>query len=210
MKKYLSLILVVIAAAVMFTSCGNKNNASDIKNESTETLSETENSATEEITEQTTEFEMTFEENAETYSVAKEVETEAVAENNSLTVLSEDDLSSDTKKFLEYVNSYRQKEGAEAVVSVKELNECAEKYIGEVSNNFSAFLDESRADGSEFSTLLDEEGISYTACDKIVGMTVYYDITGTGNMMAKTLRFSICIFSKDICIKTYMLIFPLM
>ena len=51
MKKYLSLILVVIAAAVMFTSCGNKNNASDIKNESTETLSETENSATEEITE---------------------------------------------------------------------------------------------------------------------------------------------------------------
>lgn len=179
MKKYLSLILAALMAAAMLTACGNKNNADNVENESAAALSETENAVTETITEPATEI--TSEENVETYAVTEEVtdeitETDTIVENNSITIVSEDELPSDTKKFFEFVNSYRQKKGAEAVVPVKELNECAKKYVGEISNNFFAFTDGTRADGSEFSTLLDEAGIKYTVCDKMSGMTFSYDI----------------------------------
>ena len=175
MKKYLSLILAALMTAAMFTSCGNKNNDDVVENESAAALSETENASAENTTEQTTE--MTSEENIETFTETEEItKSETIAENNSITILSEDDLSLDTKKFFEFVNSYRQKKGAEAVVPVKELNECAKKYVGEISNNFFAFADGTRADGSEFSTLLDETGIAYTVCDKMCGMTFSYDI----------------------------------
>lgn len=175
MKKYLSLILAALMTAAMLTACENQNNADDIENESAATFSETENAATEITNEQTTE--MTSEENVETSTATEEItETEVVTENDSITILSEDDLSSDTKKFFKFVNSYRQKKGSEAVVPVKELNECAKKYVGEISNNFFAFANGTRKDGSDFSTLLDEARITYTVCDKMSGMTFSYDI----------------------------------
>ncbi|MBD5145425.1 MAG: hypothetical protein HDT21_05875 [Ruminococcus sp.] len=175
MKKYLLLILAALMAAAMLTACGNKNNADDVENESAATLSETENAVAETITEQATE--MTSEENVETYAVTEEVtETEAIAENNSITILSEDELSSDAKKFFKAINSYRKKENVEAVIPVKELNECAKKYVGEISDNFFVFSDGTRADGSEFSSLLDEAEISYTVCDKIYNYIMSYNI----------------------------------
>lgn len=175
MKKYLSLILVALIATVMLTACGNKNNAADIENESEAVLSETENTVAENTAEQTTE--MTSEENAETYAVTEEVtETETIAENNSITILSEDELPSDTKKFFKAINSYRKKENVEAVVPVKELSECAKKYVGEISDNFFVYSDGTRADGSEFSSLLDEAEISYTVCDKIYNYIMSYNI----------------------------------
>lgn len=174
MKKYLSLILSALMAATMLTACENKNNADDVENESTAALSETENAITKNTTEQATEI--TYEENIETSAATEEITETVAAENNTITILSEDELSSDVKKFFKYINSYRKKENAEPVVPVKELNECAKTYVGEISNKFSVFSKGTRADGSEFSTLLDEAKISYVICDKVYNYIMSYNI----------------------------------
>ncbi len=173
MKKFLFIILTALTVLTMFTACNNQNDDTEVE-DSPSTYSET--TVLKSKSEQETI--MTSKENTETSVETEETtKTETEIENNSLTVLSEDDLSSDAKVFLKFVNSYRQKEGAEDVVPVKELNECAKKYVGEISNNFFAFSGGTRDDGSDFSTLLDEAGITYTLFDQVSGMTVYYDVS---------------------------------
>lgn len=173
MKKFLSIILTALTVSAMFTACNNQNDDTEVK-DNPSAYSET--TVSKSKSEQETI--MISKENTETSVETEETtETETEVENNSLTILSEDELSSDEKVFLKFVNSCRQKEGTDDVIPVKELNECAEKYVGEISNDLFAFSGGTRADGSDFSTLLDEAGIIYTIFDQISGMTVYYDIS---------------------------------
>ncbi len=192
MKQKSSLILSSVITILMLASCGS-NDTSETEKETAAASSAfaiIENTVLETSAEETSESiyagtsgtETSYETVSETEMSGADTsnemisETEMSAEENSLTILSEEDLSSDAKKFFELVNYFRKKENAEAVIPAKELNECAEKYAGEISNDFMAFIKGYRPDGSDFSTLLDEAGISYTACDKMDGMTFDYDI----------------------------------
>lgn len=95
MKKFLSIILTALTVSAMFTACNNKNDDIDVEDNP---------SAYSETTVLESKFEketvMISKGNAETSAATEEFnETETKSENNSLTISSEDELSSDEKIF---------------------------------------------------------------------------------------------------------------
>ena len=73
----------------------------------------------------------------------------------------------------------RKNGGAGELIVTEELNECAKILTDEF--NILTLADAERADGSSYSTIFDDEGISYTNCEIINGLTMYSGYEGVVN-----------------------------
>ena len=186
MKKIIRSIFAVVLTAAMLTSCGTDSSpevydtvteSAISDNTSEASLSDTA-SASEQLTEEISET--TTSETTET-TTSTVTETEPVRNENVLTVLSDSDLSDDEKIFFDGINLLRQKVDADDVIPVKELNECAEAFVSEAGKNLTAYVDGTRKDGSDWTTLLDEAGITYTNCGRTYGYTLNYDVEAIPN-----------------------------
>ena len=179
MKKFTLSMLAAVLALVMLTACGNNGNADET---STETA--VENSV---VTEETTvaNAETTAEQTTtkETTSVATTAETEVTTQaKKALTFLSADELSDEDKKVFEELNSWRSGDGLAELIPAEELNYCAKVITGELT--IDTLTDATRADGSSYRTIFDDENIGYTNCEIIDGMTFYEGYEGVVNSIS--------------------------
>ena len=183
MKNYAISVISVILAAAMLTACGNNENTDEAVTETatvTETAAEitaepeeTTAAATETTTEQTTTTKATT---TVTTTVTTEATTQAA---RTLTILSEDDLVGENKKIFEEFNDLRTNSGLSALIPAEELDYCAMVLTREY--DLFTLSDATRKDGSSYVTIFDEENISYTNCEIINGLTLYEGYEGVVN-----------------------------
>lgn len=181
MKKYAISAIAAVLAAAMLTACGGGEPAE------TETVTETAAAVAEETTTSVTlqettvtTSETTEKTTAETTAATKtETVTETEQTAKALTVIPADELTGEEKKIFEELNALRKNGGAGELIITEELNECAKILTNEF--NILTLADAERADGSSYSTIFDDEGISYTNCEIINGLTTYSGYEGVVN-----------------------------
>lgn len=186
MKKYAISAIAAVLTAAMLTACGG----GETETAENETVSETTAAVAEETTtsvtfQETTVItsETTEKTTAETTAATKAetvTETEVTEQTAKvLTVIPADELTGEEKKIFEELNALRENNGANELIITEELNECAKILTDEF--NILTLADAERADGSSYSTIFDDEGISYTNCEIINGLTTYSGYEGVVN-----------------------------
>lgn len=185
MKKYAISAIVTVFAAIMLTAC----EGGGLETAETETVSETVSIVAEETTTSVTlqkttvtTSETTEKTTAETTTTkaATVTETEVTVQTaKALTIIPADELTGEAKKIFEELNALRKNGGAGELIVTEELNKCAKILTDEF--NILTLADAERADGSSYSTIFDDEGIIYTNCEIINGLTMYSGYEGVVN-----------------------------